>query len=111
MSVIGGQAMRREFEINGCIEVPMELSEDEFWDKFIDFVESNNWYFGGGIREIIDGFYINDDGTKGENCLDEDFRILILKNQRDKALELYMGIINNDLNEAEIYIENLSKSM
>ena len=29
----------------------MEFSEDEFWDKFIEFVEANNWYFGGGIRE------------------------------------------------------------
>jgi len=40
-------AMGKEFEIKECIEVPMELSEDEFWHKFIDFIESNNWYVGG----------------------------------------------------------------
>lgn len=45
--------MRREFEINGCIEVPMELSEDEFLDKFIDFVEASNWYFGGTYLTIM----------------------------------------------------------
>lgn len=25
------------------------LDPDEFFDKFIEFVESNNWYFGGGF--------------------------------------------------------------
>lgn len=103
--------MRKEFELNGCIEVPMELSEKEFCDKFIDFVEANNWYFGGGIREIIDGFYINNDGTKGEHCLDNDLKILIFKNQRDKAIELCMGIMNNELIEAEAYINKLSENM
>lgn len=34
-----------KFEINGCIEAQMELSEDEFWDEFIDFTEANNRYF------------------------------------------------------------------
>lgn len=58
--------MRKEFEILGCIEVPTNLTEDEFFDKFINFVESNNWTFGGGINEIIDGFYINADGSRGE---------------------------------------------
>ena len=58
--------MRKEFEILGCIEVPTNLAEDEFFDKFINFVESNNWTFGGGINEIIDGFYINADGSRGE---------------------------------------------
>lgn len=58
--------MRKEFEILGCIEVPTNLTEDEFFDKLINFVESNNWTFGGGINEIIDGFYINADGSRGE---------------------------------------------
>lgn len=31
----------------------------------------NNWLFGAGINEIIDGFYINADGTKGKYLLDE----------------------------------------
>ena len=63
--------MSKEFEIQGCVEVPIELSEDEFFDKLINFVESNSWSFGGGINEIIDGFYINADGTKGKHVLDE----------------------------------------
>ena len=48
-----------------------DLSEEEFWNKFIGFIESNNWLFGGGVNEIIDGFYINADGTKGKHVLDE----------------------------------------
>lgn len=47
------------------------MSEEEFWNKFINFSESNNWMFGGGINEIVDGFYINADGTKGKYVLDE----------------------------------------
>ena len=31
--------MRKEFEINGCIEVQAEITEDEFFDAFIQFVE------------------------------------------------------------------------
>ena len=103
--------MKREFEINGCIEVPMGLSEDEFWGKFIEFVEANNWYFGGGIREVIDGFYINEDGTKGEHVLDADLRELILKKQRARAIELYMDLMGNNLTEAKNYIDKLSKSI
>ena len=57
--------MRKEIEINGCIEIPAELSIDEFWNIFIDFIESKKWSFGGGMKEIIDGYYINPDGTKG----------------------------------------------
>ncbi|MEG0441100.1 MAG: hypothetical protein RSD32_03530 [Oscillospiraceae bacterium] len=63
--------MKKEFEIQGCVEVPLGLSEDEFWNTFISFIESNDWSFGGGIHEIIDGFYINADGTKGKHVLDE----------------------------------------
>ena len=43
--------MRKEFEIQGCIEVPPEVTEDEFWNTFIGFVESKGWSFGGGIQE------------------------------------------------------------
>lgn len=39
----------KEIKINGCISVPEGLSEDDFSDKFIDFVENNNWSFGGSI--------------------------------------------------------------
>lgn len=40
----------REIEINGCVSVPEGCSEDEFSDKFIEFIERNYWTFGGGIK-------------------------------------------------------------
>ncbi len=64
--------MRKEFEIQGCIEVPMELTEDEFYTSFIGYIEDNRWSFGGGIHEIIDGFYINADGSRGRPVLEDD---------------------------------------
>lgn len=44
----------------------MELSEDQFLDLFLTFIEANHWSFGGGVRTIIDGRYLNEDGTPGE---------------------------------------------
>lgn len=46
-------------EVQGCVAAPEEVSTD-------DFIEENKWSFGGGYRTIVDGYYINDDGTKGE---------------------------------------------
>lgn len=63
--------MSKEFEIQGCIEVSINLSEDEFFNEFIGFIESKNWSFGGGINEIIDGIYINADGTKEKHVLED----------------------------------------
>jgi len=40
----------KEIEINGCVLVPDSCSENEFSDKFIDFVEKNYWLFCGGIK-------------------------------------------------------------
>lgn len=62
--------MEKEFEINGCVSVPENITEDEFWTKFIEFIEANKWSFGGGIKEIIDGYYINEDGTRGKHVLE-----------------------------------------
>ena len=55
-------AHRKEFEFQGCVEVPVELSEDQFLDRFLLFIEENGWSFGGGVRTIVDGYYINEDG-------------------------------------------------
>ena len=49
--------MRKEIEINGCIEIPPEMTMDEFCDAFIEWVDSKGWLFGGGFREIVDGEY------------------------------------------------------
>jgi hypothetical protein len=64
--------MRKEFEINGCIEVQVEITEEEFFDAFIQFVESKGWSFGGGINEIQDVYYILPDGSKGKSVLEDE---------------------------------------
>ena len=61
---------RKEFEFQGCVEVPMELSEDQFLDRLLMFIEENGWSFGGGISEIRDGWYILPDGSRGSHVLD-----------------------------------------
>ena len=44
--------MRKEIEINGCVEIPPEMTMDDFTDEFIRFVESKGWFFGGGFHEV-----------------------------------------------------------
>lgn len=44
----------------------MELSEDQFLDRFLMFIEENRWSFGGGVRTVVDGCNINEDGTPGK---------------------------------------------
>ena len=63
--------MIKEIEIQGCVTVPEEVQMDEFIDKFIAFIEKNEWSFGGGYKTIIDGYYMNGDGTRGKSILDE----------------------------------------
>lgn len=63
--------MTKEIEIQGCITIPKDVSMDEVIDKFIAFIEKNEWSFGGGYHTIIDGYYMNADGTKGKCVLDE----------------------------------------
>lgn len=48
--------MIKEIEIQGCVTVPEEVSMDDFIDKFIAFIEENEWSFGGGYRTIVDGY-------------------------------------------------------
>lgn len=43
-----------EFIVNGCVEVPKEMTGEEFYNEFIGFVESKGRYFGGTINEIKD---------------------------------------------------------
>ena len=63
--------MIKEIEIQGCVTVPEEVSMDEFIDEFIAFIEKNEWSFGDGYKTIIDGYYMNGDGTRGKSILDE----------------------------------------
>ncbi len=61
----------KEIKVNGCIEIQQELTLDEFEKQFIEFIESKGWFFGGGFNEIVDGYYINADGTKGKSVLED----------------------------------------
>ncbi len=56
--------MQKEIEIQGCIEIPSNISAEDFEEAFIAFIESHGWCFGGGFREIVDGYYINADVQK-----------------------------------------------
>ena len=58
--------MQKEIEIQGCVDVSPEVDVDTFAAEFIKWIESKGWYFGGGFREIVDGFYILPDGSRGE---------------------------------------------
>ena len=49
--------MAKVIRINAIISsahVDTDLTEDEFYNKFIDFIESNDWIYGGGITEEED---------------------------------------------------------
>lgn len=56
--------MGKIIEIDGCVEVPDEVTVDDFLDLFIEFVESHDWYFGGGVQELPDT--ADSDGSDGE---------------------------------------------
>ena len=59
--------MQKEIEIQGCVEIPEGMSADEFADAFIGWIEAIGWRFGGGFAEIVDGYYILPDGTRGKS--------------------------------------------
>ena len=61
----GPGAPCKEIELQGCVTVPMEFSQDQFLDRFLGFIEANGWSFGGGMQTIVDGHYLRDDGTPG----------------------------------------------
>lgn len=59
---MSGKKAAYEVELQGCVfSAETQLDADEFLDKFIDFIEENHWYFGGGVRQIIDGYYVDND--------------------------------------------------
>ena len=59
----------KEIEIGGCIIVPRDIPKDEVIDAFIDWVESKGWFFGGGFKEIVDGYYVDHNGNRLERVL------------------------------------------
>lgn len=65
--------MGKIIEIDGCVEVPDEVTVDDFLDLFIEFVESHDWYFGGGVRELPDiADSDGSDGSDGETSISTD---------------------------------------
>ena len=59
--------MGKIIEIGGCVEVPDEVTVDDFLELFIEFVEFHDWYFGGGVRDLLDTADTADlDGSDGE---------------------------------------------
>lgn len=59
----------KEFEINGAISVEDELTYDQFYTKFTTFFESVGWAYTCEVVEFIDGYYINQDGTRGSHVM------------------------------------------
>ena len=47
--------MRKEIEINGCVEIPCEISIDEFTDAFIEWIESKGWYLAADLMKLLTG--------------------------------------------------------
>lgn len=57
-----GARHHKEIELHGCVEIPMAMPADRFSKYFLDFVETHHWSFGGGMRTLIDGHEIDEDG-------------------------------------------------
>lgn len=41
---------RKIIVVDGTIEIPSKMTEDEFNDLFLNFIESNNLSFNGGTE-------------------------------------------------------------
>ena len=41
-------------KVSGGMEIPNEMTMDEFIDIFLELIESKGQYFGGGFEEITD---------------------------------------------------------
>ncbi len=41
-------------KVSGGMEIPDEMTMDEFIDIFLELIESKGWYFGGGFEKITD---------------------------------------------------------
>ena len=106
--------MRKEMEVTGCIEIPPEMTMDEFTDEFLKLMETKGWFFGGGFKEIVDGYYINPDGTKGKHVL-EDLGMQSMNTFSiecpDFTLRLQFKVFESDISypvntELSVYIES-----
>jgi len=53
----------KEYAIEGVIQVPENVSEEVLVRKFLDFMETNGFYFGGAIKDIKDNDKSEEDGN------------------------------------------------
>ena len=44
--------MSKEICVDGCLEVPDDLDVDDFTNIFIEWVESQGWFFDGASKNI-----------------------------------------------------------
>ena len=72
--------MSRYIKINGIVEVQDSIKDDVFLDKYLDFVEANDWYFGGRVFEVPE---------EGEPAADKENLVLKLtKNETDFLMDV-----------------------
>ena len=52
------------FRIDGCLEVPVNMTQEEMVTEFIKLIETKGWFFGGGIIELDeDGNLLDGNGN------------------------------------------------
>lgn len=61
------------FEINGSIETPSSVSEDELYDAFMEFLQEKEWSFGGGISLVEENEDEEDDDEVDYDSEDYDY--------------------------------------
>lgn len=54
LPVQDGIKNERVIKIDGCVSIQPFLSHDDFWERFVCFVEKHGWYFGGGSEDVTD---------------------------------------------------------
>ena len=44
----------RIIKVDGCVTIQPHMTHDDFWHRFIRFVEHQGWYFMGGTDDVTD---------------------------------------------------------
>ena len=52
--------MSKVIKIEGCVTIPEKLTHTEFLEKFLNFIEDNNWMFGGGTEAYLNDKYVDE---------------------------------------------------
>jgi hypothetical protein len=68
-----GQSEEKDvININGCISMAYSVEYEEVYNRFMAFLDKNSWSYTGTFKKIIDGYYINKDGSRGKHCFDNE---------------------------------------